>query len=273
MEKHTEKESIQSDELLKLYMEFTPTATAMCDMKMRYLAYSRRWIIDYNLPEENLLGRCHYDVFETIPESWKAQHNRCSNDNHWTMELIGDEIEAVSGYPASDFLKNQVRSYASIIHPDDTEMVNQTVQHKIEQKSKFTIEYRIIRADGDIRWVLEKGQGVMDKKGEPAHIDGIILDITDKKKEQKDKEQLIEKLEEALNEVKTLTGLLPICAKCKKIRDDKGYWNQIDTYIQDHSDATFSHSMCPECSDKIYGDKDWYIRMKKRKGNGLKGVE
>jgi len=70
----------------------------------------------------------------------------------------------------------------------------------------------------------------------------------------------------AEDKVKTLSGLLPICASCKKIRDDKGYWKQIEGYIQEHSNAEFSHGMCPECSDKLYGSEDWYIEMKKKKG-------
>ena len=59
-------------------------------------------------------------------------------------------------------------------------------------------------------------------------------------------------LEEALSEVKLLSGFLPICASCKKIRDDKGYWNQIESYIQQHSEAEFSHSICPGCAEKLY---------------------
>jgi len=69
--------------------------------------------------------------------------------------------------------------------------------------------------------------------------------------------QLIEKnreLEEALGKVKQLSGLLPICASCKKIRDDKGYWNQIESYIKEHSEAEFSHGICPECLKKLYPD-------------------
>lgn len=73
--------------------------------------------------------------------------------------------------------------------------------------------------------------------------------------------------EAALDQVKQLSGLLPICANCKKIRDDKGYWNQIESYIQKYSDAEFSHGLCPECSDKFYGKEDWYIEMKKQKGS------
>lgn len=63
-----------------------------------------------------------------------------------------------------------------------------------------------------------------------------------------------EKIEEALTEVKQLSGLLPICASCKKIRDDRGYWQQIEFYIRDHSDADFSHGICPDCARKLYGD-------------------
>jgi len=62
------------------------------------------------------------------------------------------------------------------------------------------------------------------------------------------------KLEKALIEIKQLSGLLPICASCKKIRDDKGYWNQIEAYISQHSEAQFSHSVCPECFQKMYPD-------------------
>jgi len=64
----------------------------------------------------------------------------------------------------------------------------------------------------------------------------------------------LDQLREALSQVKTLSGLLPICASCKKIRDDKGYWNQIESYIRDHSEAEFSHGICPECVKKLYPD-------------------
>lgn len=70
----------------------------------------------------------------------------------------------------------------------------------------------------------------------------------------KEKSEAIIDLHKALAEVKTLSGFLPICASCKKIRDDKGYWNQIEAYISEHSEAEFSHGICPECSKKLYPD-------------------
>jgi len=69
-----------------------------------------------------------------------------------------------------------------------------------------------------------------------------------------ERNKLIHDLEEALANVKTLSGLIPICANCKKIRDDEGYWNQVEVYIQNHSEAEFSHSLCPDCLKKLYPD-------------------
>lgn len=75
---------------------------------------------------------------------------------------------------------------------------------------------------------------------------------------QKHLEEKNAQLEEALANVKTLRGLLPICANCKKIRDDHGYWKQIEVYIESHSDALFSHGLCPECANALYADQEWY---------------
>lgn len=72
----------------------------------------------------------------------------------------------------------------------------------------------------------------------------------------KEREQLIAKLEKALNEVKRLSGLLPICASCKKIRNEDGTWQQIEAYIHAHSEADFSHSICPECAKTLYPELD-----------------
>ena len=69
------------------------------------------------------------------------------------------------------------------------------------------------------------------------------------------------KLEQATSEIKTLKSIVPICSQCKKIRDDKGYWNLLESYIEKHSDASFSHSLCPACTEKLYGEEDWYKEM------------
>lgn len=92
-----------------------------------------------------------------------------------------------------------------------------------------------------------------------AHED-IKIEMHNRKCAEIEKDKLIVELKDALNKVKTLSGLLPICASCKKIRDDKGYWNQIENYIGSHSNAEFSHSICPDCVKKLFPD---YMRKKK----------
>jgi PAS domain S-box-containing protein len=86
------------------------------------------------------------------------------------------------------------------------------------------------------------------------YILSSISDITERKRAEQEREKLIHELQEALAKVKQLRGLLPICANCKKIRDDKGYWTQIEAYVRDHSEAEFSHGLCPECGKKLYPD-------------------
>lgn len=82
----------------------------------------------------------------------------------------------------------------------------------------------------------------------------VWRDITERKKMEEEREKLIMELKEALAKVKTLSGLLPICASCKKIRNDKGQWEQMEVYIRDRSEAEFSHGICPECAKRLYGE-------------------
>jgi CheY-like chemotaxis protein len=84
---------------------------------------------------------------------------------------------------------------------------------------------------------------------------------------QDEREKYIQELQTALSEVKTLSGLLPICAGCKKIRDDKGYWNQIEEYIRRHSGAEFSHGLCPDCAVRLYPELFGHHKSEKSRGH------
>ena len=84
----------------------------------------------------------------------------------------------------------------------------------------------------------------------------VCRDITKRKRAEKEREKLIKDLQEALAEIKTLRGILPLCSYCKKIRDDKGFWEQVDVYIHKHSQADISHSICPECMKEHFPDID-----------------
>ena len=81
-------------------------------------------------------------------------------------------------------------------------------------------------------------------------------EVFERERFQIEREELIGELQKALDRVKLLSGLLPICTECKKVRDDQGYWSQIESFIRDHSEAEFTHSLCPGCAKKLYPDMD-----------------
>ncbi len=93
----------------------------------------------------------------------------------------------------------------------------------------------------------------------------LLAEIEVRRKAEAEKESLIQELRQALQEVKVLSGFLPICASCKKIRDDKGYWNQLEEYISKHSQAEFSHGICPDCSKKLYPEIHAEIQRRLKK--------
>lgn len=105
---------------------------------------------------------------------------RCRYDDHWTLEFVSEAIANISGYPASDFIHNQVRTFASIEHPDDAPSLRQAVRHSYETGQPYAIEHRFIHADGSIRWVYEKGHCLQEQDGSVL-IDGVLLDITERK--------------------------------------------------------------------------------------------
>ena len=98
-------------------------------------------------------------------------------DSDWTMEWLSDEVERITGYPASDFIDSSVRTFASVIHPDDREYVERSVMEAVDAGRPFSLEYRIVRRDGDVRWVLERGQAQDGGDGR-RWLDGAIFDIT-----------------------------------------------------------------------------------------------
>jgi PAS domain S-box-containing protein len=105
---------------------------------------------------------------------------RCADDADWTMELISDDIERISGYPPSDFIQSRVRTFDGIIHPGDRQQVHDDVARAIRDGRIYALEYRITRADGGLAWVLDRGQAIYTSTGR-SWLDGVIFDITDRK--------------------------------------------------------------------------------------------
>lgn len=109
--------------------------------------------------------------------------------------------------------------------------------------------------DGTHKFILNSAMPVRDSEGAIAGAIIVNEDITELKAAHRQLERLNGQLTEALAKVKLLSGFLPICASCKKIRDDDGFWNQLEKYISEHSEAEFTHSICPECFEKLYSEE------------------
>ncbi|MFH2125594.1 MAG: PAS domain S-box protein [Pseudomonadota bacterium] len=103
---------------------------------------------------------------------------RCLVDQHWTMIYLSDEVEDLTGYPADDFIGNRVRTYSSIIHPDDRKVVGREVSLALGEDRPFSLEYRLLRADGKVAWVFERGSRAQNGGKEGRWLDGVILDVT-----------------------------------------------------------------------------------------------
>ena len=135
-------------------------------------AEQERSLREFREEEEN-----YYSIVETIP----GISYRCAWDEDYTLYIMSGYAEQITGYPPSDFINNAVRSYASIIHPDDVEYCAQQSRQAIEAGKPWELEYRILHKDGNIRWVFEKGRVVRDEEGEVKFSQGVVLDVTRRK--------------------------------------------------------------------------------------------
>ena len=133
------------------------------------------------------------------------------------------------------------------------DLVDPGQQAKIGKENVFVgkeiSEISALRKDGS-PMSLEIQTKSLVFKGEQVLV-SAIRDLTERKQKEIERERLITELQEAGDDIKTLSGLLPICGHCKKIRDGQGFWNYLENYIEQRSQALFSHSICPECSDEL----------------------
>ena len=120
--------------------------------------------------------------YSSLVQSIPGMVYRCQMDADWTIHFMSDYILELSGYPVADFIANRVRSYGSIIYPADRELVELAVREAVARHAPFSMEYRIMHADGGLRWVNERGQAVFDRLGGVRWLDGVITDITPRKR-------------------------------------------------------------------------------------------
>lgn len=142
------------------------------------------------------------NTIKSVMSNLVGAASRCLYDENFTTKYYSDKIFDITGYPASDFIDNKVRSYVSIIHPDDLPRCSQAVDEAIKNHTPYEFEYRITHKNGNIVWVKENGSAIYNEQGEVVWLDGITIDVTQKRK-----------TEAAFKEVETrfeeLTNLLP----------------------------------------------------------------
>jgi PAS domain S-box-containing protein len=196
------------------------------------------------------------DLLATKQALVEAQ--RIAHLGHWDLDLQtgkgkwSDESYRIFGFEPGAF-EPTFNKFIDSVHPGDRKAVEAYFPDLLSGKpSRVEIDLRIIRPSGEERIINVKLEVITDENGKPFKLNGISLDITERKRAEEERERLIKELRDAIAQVKTLSGMLPICSSCKKIRDDQGYWNQIEVYISEHSQTAFSHSICPECAKKLY---------------------
>ncbi len=141
--------------------------------------------------------------FQSLVSNIPGAIYRCQWDNNWIMDFISDAIYEISGYPAADFINNCDRTYASIIHPDDTENVQLILQQALTQHQPYILEYRILHTNGSVRWVYEQGQAHIESDDNIVWLDGAIFDISERKlaeEEIKQSEERFRLLVEGVND-------------------------------------------------------------------------
>jgi PAS domain S-box-containing protein len=131
---------------------------------------------------------------------------------------------------------------------------NDAFIRELRERGSVVFEHAHRRRDGT-EVPVEISSRVIEYGGRKV-FQSFVRDIAGRKRAEKEREELIVELRKALDNVKTLRGLIPICAWCKKVRDDKGYWRQVEDYVSEHSDADFTHGICRECMEKVRASEE-----------------
>jgi len=170
-------------------------------------------------------------------------------DPHYRVLKANKALCEMLGYTDGELTG---RSIGEITHAEDMEksvgLSKQLLHGKVPL---FRLEKRYVTKSGETLWVNLTVTAIRGKNDEVLYALGMVEDISRRKLAEQERERLVRDLQQALDRAKTLRGLLPMCAWCKKIRNDKGYWQKVETYVQEHSDASFTHGICPDCLNRV----------------------
>jgi len=163
----------------------------------------------------------------------------------------GCSIKAVLGYSPEE-ISGGIAQWTELLHPKDREATLNELDKAEKACAYWDAHYRMRHKKGNYIWIRDRGFFLPDKDGRAYCQLGMLEDINDRILAETERDKLISELQQAMSEVKTLSGLLPICSSCKKIRNDEGYWEGIEKFISERSEAEFSHGICPNCRKKLF---------------------
>ena len=208
----------------------------------------------------------------SAPEILQKQLN-LAKVGYWVINAQTGEIDAsdmfweILGYEP-DELEPTMDNLKKIHNLDDWENGWNLIGDLFQGKTDV-YENEIRYLTKDRRWLWCEVKGIIterDDAGNPLTFVGYTKDVSGRRALESRLNQLIKKhqgeLGEAQSTIETLSGILPICSKCKSIRNDEGYWKELEQFIETHTELVFSHGMCEKCIDHLYGDQGWYQRYK-----------
>lgn len=181
----------------------------------------------------------------------------------WTMDLglrtsyVSPSIQTILGFTPE---QRRQQSIDEMITPESLELAYQQLEKELfidrwptsDPDRSVTIDVEAYHADGSTLWMENRVKAIRGDDGSIIGLHGCSRDITRHKEQQGTLQMELEQLKNTLKGTKRLRGWLPICAACKKIRDDENGWRPIETYVEEHSEARFTHSICPECAQQMY---------------------
>jgi PAS domain S-box-containing protein len=191
--------------------------------------------------EERVLS---FDEYRTLTEQspiliWRANTTtECDYFNQRWLDFTGRSMEQEVG-----------NGWAEGVHSEDFQRCLNTYLEAFQSRDAFEMEYRLLRNDGVYRWIFDRGAPFFNLDGSFAGYIGSCIDIT----EQVEGRAAVLKAQE--KKIEDLSKLIPICSNCKKIRNDSGFWQEVEMYLLEHNDTLCSHGICPECIVKLYPEE------------------
>ncbi|MCD6162937.1 MAG: PAS domain S-box protein [candidate division Zixibacteria bacterium] len=238
-----------------------------------------RWVNHICRPVYNddgsYLGRhvCNRDITERVlaKEMLQGSEERYRlfaenvTDVIWITDLYFNHIYSspsvkhLRGFTVEEAINQSIEEMMSsdsiaLLKKIISEKQNSNIREENEASNTQLVELEFYCKNGSTIWTESKISFLRDPNGWLTKIIGITRDISERKSAERQKEILIRELKEALGKIKTLSGLIPICPSCGKVRDDRGYWKQVENYIDSHPKTEFSHCLCLDCAKKLHPD-------------------